>query len=88
MTMMVRPSVDALGIAVESCCMASIEYRVESAGSPAAAIPIAALDDELSRQYPGLPVNGIDATDFEAGGGVFAIGYVDGRPAVSGAFRP
>jgi len=68
--------------------MASIEYRVESAGSPAAAMLIAALDDQLSRQYPGLPVNGIDVADFEAGGGVFAIGYFGGRPAVSGAFRP
>ena len=68
--------------------MASIEYRIESAGSPAAAKLIAALDDALSRQYPGLPVNGIDVADFEAAGGVFAIGYVNGEPAASGAFRP
>lgn len=78
MTVMVRPSVDVLGIAVESCCMARIEYCIESAGSPAATRLIAALDDTLSRLYPGLPVNGIDVADFEAGGGVFAIGYVDG----------
>jgi GNAT superfamily N-acetyltransferase len=68
--------------------MAKIEYRIESAGSPAAATLIAALDDELSRQYPGLPVNGIDVADFEAGGGVFAVGYVDGMSAVCGGFRP
>ena len=68
--------------------MAQVEYRIESAGSPAAARLIAALDDELSRQYPGLPVNGIDVAQFEAGGGVFAICYVDGEPAVCGAFRP
>ena len=68
--------------------MASIEYRIESAGSLAATKLIAALDDALSRQYPGLPVNGIDVADFEAAGGVFAVGYVDGEPAASGAFRP
>ena len=68
--------------------MARVEYRIESAGSAAADRLIAALDDELSRQYPGLPVNGIDVADFEAGGGVFAVGYVDGEPAVCGAFRP
>jgi len=70
------------------CHVASIEYRIESAGSSAAGKLIAALDDTLSRLYPGLPVNGIDVADFEAGGGVFAIGYVDGEPVASGAFRP
>jgi len=68
--------------------MVRVEYRIESAGSAAAARLIAALDDELSRQYPGLPVNGIDVADFEASGGVFAVGYIDGEPAVCGAFRP
>ncbi len=68
--------------------MARVEYRIESAGSAAAARLIAALDDELSHQYPGLPVNGIDVADFEVGGGVFAVGYIDGEPAVCGAFRP
>jgi GNAT superfamily N-acetyltransferase len=68
--------------------VAIIEYRIESAGSPVARKLISALNDALSRQYPGLPVNDIDAADFEAGGGVFAIGYVNGEPAVSGAFRP
>ncbi len=68
--------------------MARVEYRIESAGSPSATKLIAALDDSLLRQYPGLPVNGIDVAEFEAGGGVFAIGYVDGEAAVCGAFRP
>jgi GNAT superfamily N-acetyltransferase len=68
--------------------MPRVEYRIESAGSPAASRLIAALDGELARQYPGLPINGIDVAAFEADGGVFAIGYVDGKPAVCGAFRP
>ena len=46
-----RRSVDAFCMPTKSCCMASIEYRVESAGSPAAAMLIAALGDQLSRQY-------------------------------------
>lgn len=68
--------------------MDEIEIRVEAASSPAAGALIAALDDDLRHRYPGEPTNGIDAGSFEADGGVFAVGYVGGEPAVCGAFRP
>ncbi len=68
--------------------MADVDIRVEPAASQAAASLMAALDAELRRRYPGMPTNGIDPTSFEARGGVFAIGYVGGEPAVCGAFRP
>ena len=39
-------------------------------------------------RYPGEPTNGIDATEFEAAGGVFVVCYVDDIPAACGALRP
>ena len=68
--------------------MTKVEIRIERASAPAASALIAALDQDLGRRYPGEPTNGIDAPEFERGGGVFAIAYVDGTPAACGAFRP
>lgn len=65
-----------------------VDLRIEPAGGPAAAPLIAALDADIMSRYPGLPVNGIDAAGFEAGGGVFVVGYLGGEPAVCGALRP
>jgi hypothetical protein len=55
---------------------------LERAALPAASTLIAALDQDLVRLYPGMPVNGIDVAGFEADGGVFALGYVDDELAV------
>jgi GNAT superfamily N-acetyltransferase len=60
--------------------------RIETAASPAARALAAALDALIERLYPGIPANGVEA-DFDARGGVYAIGYADGVPAASGAFR-
>ncbi len=49
---------------------------------------IRAMDDDNRQRYPGEPVFGIDADGFVDRGGVFLIGYVDGKPAASGALRP
>jgi GNAT superfamily N-acetyltransferase len=68
--------------------MDKIEIRIEPASTPAESALIAALDHDILRRYPGEPVNGIDAPEFERSGGVFAVGYVDGTPAACGAFRP
>jgi GNAT superfamily N-acetyltransferase len=63
-----------------------LEIRIESARSPSAVALAAELDALIARLYPGLPVNGVEP-DFDERGGVYAIGYADGAPAVSGALR-
>ena len=68
--------------------MSDIEFRIESPSAPAAVALIAELDRELAATYPGYPVNGIDAAAFDAGHGVFVLGYVGGVPVATGAFRP
>jgi GNAT superfamily N-acetyltransferase len=65
-----------------------VDFHIESAASAAAASLMAALDQDLLRRYPGMPVSGIDVPAFEAAGGLFAIGYMGGTPAVCGAFLP
>jgi GNAT superfamily N-acetyltransferase len=65
-----------------------MRFQIESAGSSAAQRLIAALDEDIIRRYPGEPTNGIDATKFEAAGGVFVVCYVDDTPVACGAFRP
>jgi GNAT superfamily N-acetyltransferase len=67
--------------------MDTLQLEIENASSPAPQQLVAELDQELMARYPGLPVNGIDAVNFEASGGVFVVGYVDGEPAACGAFR-
>jgi GNAT superfamily N-acetyltransferase len=62
--------------------------RIESAGSKPAQQMIAALNAELEARYPGSPIFGIDAANFESSGGVFVVGYEDDQPVASGAFRP
>ena len=68
--------------------MDTLDLRIEPANSPSATLLIAALDAELRSRYPGMAVNGIDVAEFEAQGGVFVVGYVDGEPGVCGALRP
>jgi len=65
-----------------------MNFRIESAASPAAQSLMAALDDDILCRFPGEPTYGIDAAAFEAAGGVFAICYVDDIPAACGAIRP
>jgi GNAT superfamily N-acetyltransferase len=68
--------------------MTEVDFHIESAASPAAARLVAALDQDLLRRYPDMPVAGIDAAALEAARGVFAGGYVGGEAAVCGAFVP
>lgn len=65
-----------------------IEFRIESPSSKTAIALIAELDRELAATYPGYAVNGIDAAAFDAGHGVFVIGYVGSEAIATGAFRP
>ena len=67
--------------------MAEIDIRIVRADSKAAQALIGALDEDIGARYPGMPVNGIDAEGFEAGGGVFAVLFCDGEEAACGAFR-
>lgn len=46
------------------------------------------LDMEIAALYPGLPINGIDAAEFESAGGYFVIATGAGQPLGCGAFRP
>jgi ribosomal protein S18 acetylase RimI-like enzyme len=62
--------------------------RIEKAASPAAQRLIEQLNADLMARYPGAPVFGIDAVQFEAVGGVFVIGYEGGEAVASGAIRP
>jgi GNAT superfamily N-acetyltransferase len=68
--------------------MSEIEFRIQSPSTAAAVALVAELDSELAATYPGYPVNGIDAAAFDAGNGVFVLGFVDGEPVATGAFRP
>jgi GNAT superfamily N-acetyltransferase len=62
--------------------------RVTPAASPDAMRLIAALDDDLHVRYPGEETNGIDAENFEADGGVFVVGYLNGEAVSCGGLRP
>jgi len=59
-----------------------------SPAADAARALILELDLDIAALYPGLPINGIDAAEFERAGGYFVIAK-DGEEAVGcGAFRP
>jgi len=59
-----------------------------SPAADAARALISELDLDIAALYPGLPINGIDAAEFERAGGYFVIAK-DGEDAVGcGAFRP
>jgi GNAT superfamily N-acetyltransferase len=62
--------------------------QIEKANSPAAQNLIAALNADLKARYPDAPIFGIEANQFEAEGGVFAVGYEGEVPVASGALRP
>jgi len=56
--------------------------------SPEAAALILELDLDIAARYPGSPINGIDAANFEKAGGYFVVAR-DGNQALGcGAFRP
>ena len=65
-----------------------LTFAVVRANAPEATALIAALDADLEMRYPGGEINGIDADEFEAGGGIFAVASVAGEPAACGALRP
>ena len=46
------------------------------------------LDMDIAALYPGLPINGIDAAEFESAGGYFVVAQEAGEPVGCGAFRP
>src|SRR5713101_1463029 len=46
------------------------------------------LDMDIAALYPGLPINGIDAAEFESAGGYFVIAKEAGDAVGCGAFRP
>ena len=49
---------------------------------------ISALDRDLGARYPGLPIHGIDASNFRDAGGVFLIGSISDAAVACGALRP
>ncbi len=49
---------------------------------------IAELDAELQQRYPGQPVHGVDAGEFQAAGGYFLVARAASEYASCGAFRP
>ncbi len=65
-----------------------VEFRIEQADSPVARMLIERLDKELLGNYPPVHMHGITSAGFEATGGVFVVGYVNGQPVVCGAIRP
>lgn len=68
--------------------MSAVEINRVSPASTVAQQLIAELDVELSEHYPGEPVNGIDAAEFEDIGGVFFVARINGEPAGCGAAYP
>jgi len=46
------------------------------------------LDQDIAALYPGMPINGIDAAEFESAGGYFVIAKEAGQTVGCGAFRP
>ena len=46
------------------------------------------LDAEITARYPGSPINGIDAVNFENDGGYFVVAREAGHAVGCGAFRP
>jgi GNAT superfamily N-acetyltransferase len=49
---------------------------------------ISALDAELCKRYPNMPIHGIEPAEFRSSGGVFLIARVVGVPVACGALRP
>jgi CheY-like chemotaxis protein len=80
-----------VGCIKDACPSAAVHATLISPVSPAAAEArelIGELDAEIVTLYPGLPVNGIDAVEFEKAGGYFVIAREAGQVAGCGAFRP
>jgi GNAT superfamily N-acetyltransferase len=56
--------------------------------APEARELISALDAELCKRYPNMPIHGIEPAEFQRSGGVFLIARVGGVPVACGAVRP
>jgi len=66
----------------------TLAFEEMDPAAPEAAGLIAALDRDLEARYPGLPIHGIDASNFRATGGVFLVGRFTGAAVACGALRP
>ena len=66
----------------------SLEVREVDATSPDAAALMLSLDADLQARYPGAVIHGIDADAFGSAGGIFLVGYEQGRAVACGALRP
>jgi len=49
---------------------------------------IAELDAELQQRYPGEPIHGVDAAEFQAAGGYLVVAQASSEYAGCGGFRP
>jgi putative acetyltransferase len=68
--------------------MSGVEVRPEPLNSAAALELIAALNAELSRDYPpSQRFHSLDAAEVAAGSGAFLVAWLDGAPAGCGAVR-
>lgn len=59
-----------------------------SPDSPSARELIRQLDGDLANRYPGGPIHGIDAAEFERAGGYFVVATEGTTLVACGAFRP
>ena len=67
---------------------AGAKIAQEPAASPDAKRLMAALDADILRRYPGMPVHGIAMESFEQEGGYFAVAREQGEALACGAYRP
>jgi GNAT superfamily N-acetyltransferase len=66
----------------------AIALRIAAVDEVIASGLIAELDADLLSRYPGEPINGIDAEEFRAAGGLFVVAGIGEHLAGCGAFRP
>ena len=67
--------------------LATFQMREEHYDAPAAQQLIAAVQLEYVARYGGPDETPVDPTEFTRPQGVFAVGYLDGRPAATGGLR-
>jgi GNAT superfamily N-acetyltransferase len=65
-----------------------LEIQEADPTTPEVARLVAMLDGDLLERYPGMPIQGIDPSQFRGSGGVFLIGRLDGVAVACGALRP
>jgi len=66
---------------------AELVIRAEHPDSPVARALIDAVQDEYRHRYGGPDETPIEPASFAPPSGVFAVGWIDGRPVASGALR-